>query len=271
MSTLGSATLTEAIPAQRAVAAVVSRDEITAALGDGEREVELSLQIAHADEGGIEERSTVSMTWSRDELERLLQAATSDRVVLTFDRDELAAALVDVAAHGLRERALVFAVAAAGAIGSSATIANAMPAPDEGFSASQSTATTLVTDASSGAGYAAPAAASEGAAMVTDASSGAGYTAPAAVSDGGALVTDAASGAGYAGPAAASDSSGLVTDASSAAGYGPGTASDGTGSPGATAGIHVPGTEDALLGAGLALAVVGATFVARRSSTPRPA
>ena len=50
------------------------------------------------------------MTWSRDELARVLEGANGDKVVLTFDRDELSQAIGEVEAHGLRERALVFAV-----------------------------------------------------------------------------------------------------------------------------------------------------------------
>ena len=65
------------------------------------------------------------MTWSRDELERLLEAGSENEVVLTFDQEELMSFLGDVEAHGMRTGAAVFAVAAAGALGTGASLANA--------------------------------------------------------------------------------------------------------------------------------------------------
>jgi hypothetical protein len=127
VETLGAARLAKEIPAQRAVATIVRRDEITAVLQDPEASPELFLRVTS---GGFEESdlpSVIAMTWSRDELERLLESATGENVVLTFDRDELSQAFGDVEAHGLRERALVFAVAATSALGTGAAIANAMP------------------------------------------------------------------------------------------------------------------------------------------------
>jgi hypothetical protein len=79
------------------------------------------------------------MAWSRDELEDLVGRATGDTVVLTFDRDELANAFADVEAHGLRQKALVFTVAAAGALGSGIGIANAAQYADVGGGAAVST------------------------------------------------------------------------------------------------------------------------------------
>src|SRR5436190_15000078 len=113
----GSARLTDAIPAERAVTTTIPRSEIADAIGDESTSPELHLEVAQLSEGGGEERSTVAMTWDRGDLERLLAQATSDSVVLTFDRDELAHALADVEAHGLRTRAVVFAVAVTGALG----------------------------------------------------------------------------------------------------------------------------------------------------------
>src|SRR5215212_11326056 len=126
MEAAGSARLTDEIPAERAVSATLSREEIAEAIKD-EATPELRLEIAQ-DDG----RSTIGVTWSRDDLEKLLAQATSDTVVLTFDRDELAQALDDVEAHGLRERAVVFAVAATGLMGAGAGIAAAMPADPGG-------------------------------------------------------------------------------------------------------------------------------------------
>jgi len=132
VETHGSAILTEEIPAERAVAAIVSRKEITDALEDADERPALLLQIARQGEDGQEERSSIGMTWSRDDLEQLLERGTGDQVILTFDREQLSAATSDVEAHGLRERALVFAVAAVGALGSGATLANAMPSTEGG-------------------------------------------------------------------------------------------------------------------------------------------
>jgi hypothetical protein len=233
VETLGAARLTKEIPAQRAVATIVPREEITAVLQDPDADPELYLRIT----GEAGDGDVIGMSWSRAELEQLLERATGDRIVLTFDRDELAGALGDVEAHGMRERALVFAVAAAGALGTGVTIANAMPAGGEGGPvvtsvapadtrvtdassaagytvAATSGTDSIVSDAASGAGYAAPAAAADE--MLTDASSAAGYAA-AATSGTDSIVSDAASGAGYTAPVAAEDA--MLTDASSAAGY----------------------------------------------------
>jgi hypothetical protein len=135
--------------------------------------------------------------------------------VLTFDRDELAAVLADVEAHGLRTRAAVFAVAAVGALGSGASIASAMPSGDEGASVG-TPAAAVQTDTSQAAlqarsealnvQYGLGSSASD--ATVTDASTGGGYVTPSA-SD--ATVTDASTGGGYVTPSA---SDAIVTDAS---------------------------------------------------------
>ncbi len=122
METFGTAQVADEIPAARAVTATVSREEIAGALQDPDRSPELFLDIRHG-----EEQSTVGISWSHDELEKLFARATGDDIVLTFDRDELQSLLDDVEAHGFRERALVLTVALAGALGSGATIANAAP------------------------------------------------------------------------------------------------------------------------------------------------
>jgi hypothetical protein len=227
VETLGAARLAKEIPAQRAVAAIVPRDEITAVLQDPEASAELFLRVTGGGQEESDQPSVIAMTWSRDELERLLERATGDSVVLTFDRDELSHAIGDVEAHGMRERVLVFAVAATGALGTGATIANAMPTGGGGgpvvtsIAPSVSAADAMVTDAASGAGYTAPAVEAGAAQSLTDASSAGGYTAPAAESTSAAdaIVTDAASGAGYAAPAAQTGAVLSMTDASSAGGY----------------------------------------------------
>ena len=125
MEAVGTARLTSDILAQRAVGASVSRSQITDVLHEPDGAPELVLDLAAA-EGG--ERVTISMTWSRDDLEQLLEAASGEQVELVFDRDQLASAFREVEAHGARTRAAVFAVAAVGALGSGAAIANAAPA-----------------------------------------------------------------------------------------------------------------------------------------------
>jgi hypothetical protein len=122
METRGTALLTDEIPATRAVTAIVSREEIAGALQDPGRSPELYLDLNHG-----EEQSTIGISWSYAELESLFERTSGDEIILTFDRDELQSLFGDVEAHGLRERALIFTVAVAGALGSGATIANAAP------------------------------------------------------------------------------------------------------------------------------------------------
>jgi hypothetical protein len=282
VETLGAAKLAKEIPAQRAVAAIVPREEITAVLGDPEGSPELSLRIAEKGD----QQSVIAMTWSRDELARVLAGATGDNVVLTFDREELSQAIGDVEAHGLRERALVFAVVAAGALGSGAAIANAMPTTDDGGPAVASVPPAVfpvvstapaapvadsMTDASSAGGYSAVEA-STGAAgsMVTDASSAAGYAAPAAgVSADVTGVTDASSAGGYTATATDAGSSSMMTDASSSGGYG---TVESTGSSGEVLGISQSDVTGGLVAAGaILLTITGATFASRHTRPARPA
>lgn len=242
METLGLAILAEHVPAQRAITAVVSRKEIANALTKDSSE--LLLEVARQYDNGNEERSTISMSWSRVELEKLLEQATSDNVVLTFDRDELSQAMGDVEAHGLRERALVFTVAVAGALGTGATIANAMPTSDPGGSAVRSAAPALATDVSSTRGYAAPATAPERGPLLTDASSGSGYAAPATTTASDSMLTDVSSSGGYP----------VTPEAGSSAGL-----------------FHAPSPLDTGIAGGIALAIAAAAFTSRRGHTPRPA
>jgi hypothetical protein len=252
VETLGAASLTKEIPAQRAVATIVPREEITAVLQDPDSDPALYLRISGGGFGESDDSNVIAMSWSRAELEQLLEQATGDQIVLTFDRDELAGALGDVEAHGLRERALVFAVAAAGALGTGVGIANAMPSGDEGGPAITSVAPAdmRVTDASSGAGYTAPAAVADSDSIVSDAASGAGYAAPVAAQD--AMLTDASSAAGYTAATEASASDATVSDAASGGGYTAATeasASDATVSDAASGGGYTApaAAQDAML------------------------
>jgi hypothetical protein len=145
MEVLGTAQLTREIDPQRAVAASVPRDQIGAILRDPEAQPELQLELRHDGEA-----SRISMDWSRGELEDLFARATGDSVVLTFDREELAGAFADVEAHGLREKALVFAVAATGALGTGVGIASAQQAAvPGGGAAATAVAATSYSDVSS--------------------------------------------------------------------------------------------------------------------------
>jgi hypothetical protein len=242
---VGTAQLTDRIPAHRAVVANFSRRELRDVLREADATPELTLEVVAGE--GSREHGTISMTWSRDDLEKLLEGASGDNVVLTFDRNELMVALDDVESHGVRTRAAVFAVAAVGALGSSAAIANAsVSGGDAGIAAATSTAPAY-TDVSTG-GYAAPAqsvdpaqaalqarseamnaqfapAGSASDAMVTDASTG-GYAAPTQSDDAALAALQARSEAMNAEFApAGSGSDAMVTDASTG-GYATPTQSD---------------------------------------------
>jgi hypothetical protein len=134
MEALGTALLTDDIPATRAITTIVPRVQIQEALRISSPE--LFLDLEHGDE-----RSTVGISWSHDELEQLLDRTNGDDILFAFDRDQLQLAFDDVEAHGLRERALVFTVAVAGALGSSAAIANAAPVIERGSDGAASIAT----------------------------------------------------------------------------------------------------------------------------------
>lgn len=210
MESVGTARLTDRITADRAVAASISRQEIRDVLHEADATPELTLEVVAGD--GSREHGTVSMTWSRDDLEKLLEGGSGDDVVLTFDRNELAAALADVEAHGLRTRAAVFAVAAVGALGSTAAVGYAAPVSTGGSGMSQSSSIAtdaMVTDASSGGGYAAPSQSDAAALAALQARSEA---MDAQLATGGAssdrMVTDASTG-GYATPATSDDAAAL--------------------------------------------------------------
>ena len=94
----------------RGIQATVSRGEIEDVLKSKDGDPELVLDVTRGDES---ETSTLRLAWDAGELEQLLKQADGDNVTLVFDRSELERALEDdVAAHGLREAALVLAVAA---------------------------------------------------------------------------------------------------------------------------------------------------------------
>ena len=286
MEAVGTARLTDRIPAERAVAASIPRREIRDVLAEADATPELTLDVVAGD--GSREHGTISITWSRDELERLLAGASGDEVVLTFDQNELRAALDDVEAHGLRTRAAVFAVAAVGALGTSAAIANASEVADTGGPVAASTAPAF-TDASSGGGYATPSQ-GDAAALAALQARSEGMNVQAAVGDSGStgIVTDASTsgpattaptGAAAAAQALAArsaamnqeyattdaGSTGIVTDASTG-----GYATPPTSDSGGSFQIQAPSTDDALIAGAALLAIAGAAFAARRGTLHRP-
>jgi hypothetical protein len=256
---VGTAHLTSDILAQRAVGASVSRRQITDVLHEPDGAPVLLLDLVAA-EGG--EHATISMTWSRDDLERLLEAASGDEVVLVFDRDELASAFGDVEAHGLRTRAAVFAVAAAGALGSGASIANAMVAGGDGGG----TAATPITATSTADASAALRARSE----ALNQEYGLGTAGDAAATDALRARSEALNqeyGLGTAGDAAANralEQRGAAMNAEYGLG---GSATESSG--GLT--LQQATADDALLIGGLLLTIAGATFAVRRTAGGRPA
>jgi hypothetical protein len=230
---VGTAHLTSDILEQRAVGASVSRRQITDVLHEPDGAPELVLDLVTAEDG---EHATISMTWSRDDLERLLEASSGDEVALMFDRDELASALGDVEAHGLRAGAAVFAVVAASALGSGASIANATVAADEGGG----TGATPITATSATAADAALTARSE--------------------------AMNQQYGLGASGEAAADAALTARSEAMNQQ-YGLGSATESD--SGLT--LEAPSGQDALLVGGLLLTIAGATFAVRRTAEGRPA
>ena len=107
----------------------ISRSELEEVLGTEGEPIELVLEIARFSDGETAESGSVSVSWERSDIERLLEEAAGDEVTLTFDRAALQeAAESDVEAHGLRETVLAVAVAATAATGAAATAA-AEPGP----------------------------------------------------------------------------------------------------------------------------------------------
>jgi hypothetical protein len=227
---VGTAHLTSDIPGQRAVGARVSRRQIGDVLHEPGGAPELVLDFVPAEDG---EHATISMTWSREDLARLLETSSGDEVVLVFDRDEISSAFGDVEAHGLRAGAAVFAVAATAALGTGASIANAVV--DDGGG----TAATPITATSTDAADAALVARSE--------------------------ALNEQYGLGASGEAAA-DAALVARSEALNQQYGLGgsaTKSDG----GLT--LEAPTPENALLIGGLLLTIAGATFAVRRTAGGR--
>jgi len=286
METQGTALLTNEIPDQRAITTIVSREAIAGALK--ENAPELFLDLEHG-----EERGTVGISWSHDELEQLLDRANGDDILFTFDRDELQLVFDDVEAHGLRERALVFTVAVAGALGSSAAIANAAPVIERGSDGAASVSTVQALAANSTGGItsnvrtpglqigdetaAAPAASVRGAA--SDAGVASNVHTPGVQIGPGESTAQAPSNVSAARSTVADDS--IVSNVHTpGVQIGPGESTAATpsvqvsagSSDGEFLGIDTRDATEALIAGGVLLAIAGATFAGtRRPGSARPA
>jgi hypothetical protein len=255
----GTARLAEEIPAERAVATLVPHDEIAGALADPANSPELYLDVTRGEEEG-----TIGISWSYDELEQLLADAQGGDVVLTFDRDELQTIFDDVEAHGLREKGLVFAVAAAGALGSGATIANAAPALDHASSgASVATVQTLAAESAATDAGASSNVRTPGLQIGDE---------PATIATPSAKLAAARATNADAGTPSNVHTPGLqIADTAATAGTSPGGVATGS-SSGEFLGITSRDVTDGVIAGAVLLAIAGATFAgSRRTGTTRPA
>jgi len=258
----GTAKLVDAaaVGAGSALTATLPRSDIEAALQD-DAGADLFLEIARIQNGERNDRR-IKVEWSREDLEKLLQASSGDTVSCTFDADELERMIndPDFEAHGLKERAAIVTVAVAAAFASTAGIVHAQTQIDGGTTPAPAAVAGMVTDNTSGG---VPGAVTG---FVTDASS-AGVAAPA--DTGTNFVTDTTSGGqpgavtGFSTDASTSGQtgaiSGLVTDTGAEATRNPAEPSGGGG------GISMP--DGALggvaLAGGIALLLMGAAVVGR--------
>ena len=116
----------------RGVSTTIARTEVRRALDSGE-ELELVLDVARVAGDAEVEAHTLAVALDRADLEELLRADEGEEIGLQFDAEELEAALADddVEAHGLRQKAAVFAVAVVGT-GAFVGHAAAQPTSDVG-------------------------------------------------------------------------------------------------------------------------------------------
>jgi hypothetical protein len=96
----------------------VSRDEVKRAIQGSNGPLELVLDVTRFEDGEAAETRKVAVAWERTDLEQLLGQTEGEQVLLTFDGKALRDAFEsDVEAHGIREKALVLAVAGAAVAG----------------------------------------------------------------------------------------------------------------------------------------------------------
>jgi hypothetical protein len=244
------------------VTAVLPRAEVEEAAGS-EGAADLLLDVARSDEA-----TTISVSWDRADLERLLAASSGDRVTLAFDPSQLEQAFdeEDVEAHGIKERALILSVAAttmAGSVGVHSAFAAPVDVMGDRASAAQATA---IGGAVGASGEQSPAEAI-GAAGVVDIPGGAvaaaGTMSPAEATGAPGVLDHTGGAIGAAGvetPAQATGGAGITPEPTTG------------GSSGFEVPTPDPGTA-ALVGlAGLgAVAITAAGFATRRRGTPEPA
>jgi hypothetical protein len=109
----------------------VSREEVVEALTAADSPPDLVLDVTRFANGDHAETRNLIVAWQRGDLEELLRQSEGDQIVLTFDREAIRQAMeADVEAHGIREKALVLAVAAVAATGAAAQ-ASAQGGPDD--------------------------------------------------------------------------------------------------------------------------------------------
>ena len=110
----------------------ISRTEIEKAMATADP-LELILDVTRFSDGEPAETRSVAVAWERADLDQLLRQSSEDQVTLTFDGQALREAVEgDVEAHGLRERAVVLAVAATAVTGIAAgTAAGQSLGPDD--------------------------------------------------------------------------------------------------------------------------------------------
>src|SRR5829696_2625226 len=217
-----------------AITTQIPRTQIEeAARADGP--AELFLDVARVRDGDratheIEAQQRVTVSWDRDDLERLLASTTSDHVTLAFKTDELARMFdePDVDAHGMRERMAVLTIAATTAAGLSAGVASAMNAnPISESGGGGGTTAAFVTDTTSSG---APTAAASSQFLTDATSSGPGAPTEAAGTGGTQFLTDAtSSGPGASTEAAGTGGTQFLTDATSS---GPGASTEAAGTGG---------------------------------------
>ena len=107
----------------------ISRAEIEEVLASEGEPIQLVLDVSRFSDGESRESRSIAVSWERSDLERVLEEAAGQDVILTFDPEALKQAVEsDVEAHGIRETALALAVAATAATGM-AVKAAAEPGP----------------------------------------------------------------------------------------------------------------------------------------------
>ena len=130
MQEFGARAVLESAPKMdEGLTTTLPRTEVEHALAIEDGPLELVLDLTRFADGERTETRQVAVAWERTDLERVLQEAEGDRIDFTFDRDTLWQAMdEDVEAHGLREKAIILAVAVTAASGAAANAA-AEPGP----------------------------------------------------------------------------------------------------------------------------------------------